>query len=34
MQLWNSGHQPQNVEKELDETLAQIGTDYLDLYRE
>ncbi|KAI4524590.1 NADP-dependent oxidoreductase domain-containing protein [Schizophyllum commune] len=30
--LWNSGHQPQNVEKELDETLAQIGTDYLDLY--
>jgi L-glyceraldehyde reductase len=30
--LWNSGHQPQEVEKELDETLAQLGIDYLDLY--
>ena len=32
--LWNSGHQPNEVEKELDETLAQLGIDYLDLYRE
>jgi len=30
--LWNSSHQPGEVEKELDETLKQIGTDYLDLY--
>jgi L-glyceraldehyde reductase len=32
--LWNSGHQPKEVEKQLDETLAQLGIDYLDLYRE
>jgi L-glyceraldehyde reductase len=32
--LWNSGHQPDEVEKQLDETLAQLGIDYLDLYRE
>lgn len=30
--VWNSSHQPANVEKELDETLNQLGTDYLDLY--
>nr|GAT56144.1 predicted protein [Mycena chlorophos] len=30
--LWNSAHQPAEVEKELDETLAQLGIDYLDLY--
>ncbi|KZO92311.1 Aldo/keto reductase [Calocera viscosa TUFC12733] len=30
--LWNNAHQPQEVEKQLDETLKQIGTDYLDLY--
>ncbi|THV06646.1 Aldo/keto reductase [Dendrothele bispora CBS 962.96] len=30
--LWNSSHQPAEVEKELDETLKQVGTDYLDLY--
>ncbi|KDR75585.1 hypothetical protein GALMADRAFT_248072 [Galerina marginata CBS 339.88] len=30
--LWNSAHQPQEVEKELDETLAQLGIDYVDLY--
>ncbi|GLB37917.1 putative aldehyde reductase [Lyophyllum shimeji] len=30
--LWNNAHQPDQVEKALDETLAQIGTDYLDLY--
>ena len=31
--LWNSSHQPDQVEKELDETLKQLGTDYVDLYR-
>lgn len=31
--LWNSAHQPQEVVKELDETLKQLGTPYLDLYR-
>lgn len=31
--LWNSAHQPAYAEKELDETLSQIGTNYLDLYR-
>lgn len=30
--LWNHSHQPAQVEKELDETLAQLGIDYLDLY--
>ncbi|KZT27139.1 Aldo/keto reductase [Neolentinus lepideus HHB14362 ss-1] len=30
--LWNSSHKPENVEKELDETLAQLGIEYLDLY--
>lgn len=32
--LWNSGHQASEAEKELDETLKQIGTEYLDLYRQ
>lgn len=31
--LWNSSHQPAEVEKELDLTLKQLGTDYLDMYR-
>ncbi|KAH9485616.1 D/L-glyceraldehyde reductase [Psilocybe cubensis] len=30
--LWNSAHQPQEVEKELNETLTQLGLEYLDLY--
>ncbi|KAF9009828.1 Aldo/keto reductase [Hymenopellis radicata] len=30
--LWNTAHKPELVEKELDITLKQIGTDYLDLY--
>nr|GAT52461.1 predicted protein [Mycena chlorophos] len=30
--LWNTGHQPQEVEKELNKTLEQLGLDYLDLY--
>ncbi|KAF8911581.1 NADP-dependent oxidoreductase domain-containing protein [Gymnopilus junonius] len=30
--LWNSAHQSEEVEKELDETLKQLGVDYLDLY--
>ncbi|KAJ7099346.1 NADP-dependent oxidoreductase domain-containing protein [Mycena belliarum] len=29
---WNSSHQPAEVAKELDETLKQLGVDYLDLY--
>ena len=32
--LWNTSHRKELVEKELDETLSQLGTDYLDLYRE
>lgn len=31
--LWNHNHHAADVEKELDETLAQLGTDYVDLYR-
>lgn len=30
--LWNSAHQPDQVEPALDETLQQLGVDYLDLY--
>lgn len=30
--LWNSSHQPAEAEKELDQTLSQLGVDYLDLY--
>ncbi|KAG6827177.1 hypothetical protein H0H93_015790, partial [Arthromyces matolae] len=30
--LWNSAHQPDQVEKELEETLTQLGVDYVDLY--
>lgn len=32
--LWNTSHRPEEVEKALDETLSQLGIDYLDLYRE
>ena len=31
--LWNTSHKAELVEKELDETLKQLGLDYLDLYR-
>jgi len=30
--LWNNAHRPAEVPKQLDETLAQLGVDYLDLY--
>ncbi|KAI0090799.1 NADP-dependent oxidoreductase domain-containing protein [Irpex rosettiformis] len=30
--LWNNSHDPAAVEKDLDLTLSQLGTDYLDLY--
>jgi L-glyceraldehyde reductase len=30
--LWNSAHRPEEVEKELDETLKQLGIDYVDMY--
>ncbi|KAH8980752.1 Aldo/keto reductase [Lactarius hatsudake] len=30
--LWNDAHRPSEVEKQLDVTLSQLGTPYLDLY--
>ncbi|TFY62454.1 hypothetical protein EVG20_g6701 [Dentipellis fragilis] len=30
--VWNTSHHPDDVEKELDETLKQLGTEYLDMY--
>ncbi|EKD01983.1 aldehyde reductase I (Alcohol dehydrogenase) [Trichosporon asahii var. asahii CBS 8904] len=30
--LWNNSHRPEHVEADLDTTLKQLGTDYLDLY--
>ncbi|KAJ8461912.1 hypothetical protein ONZ45_g18123 [Pleurotus djamor] len=30
--LWNTFHAPEDVEPALDESLARLGTDYLDLY--
>ena len=31
--LWNSSHKPEMVEAELDESLKQLGLDYVDLFR-
>lgn len=30
--LWNNSHRPENVEADLDLTLSQLETDYLDVY--
>lgn len=30
--LWNDNHKPENVAAALDETLAELGLEYLDLY--
>lgn len=32
--LWNTSHKPEYVEAELDESLSELGLDYVDLYRE
>lgn len=30
--LWNSRHEPENVERALDESLKDLGLEYVDLY--
>lgn len=32
LQLWNTFHAPEDIEPALDDTLAKLNTEYLDLY--
>lgn len=32
LQLWNTFHDPQDIEPVLDDSLNKLGTDYIDLY--
>jgi len=32
LQLWNSFHDPKDIDAVVEESLSKLGTDYLDLY--